>query len=294
MLKQLNFRNVSGNIPENEMKLIDSLIASFEELLEERSRNIPPKVIRSKIPGSVYIIQDPEKIILAYAPRSGNEVRYINENKNVLPTHVIRDLSMQLDIDDCALAVLPRYVMELTGDARKIALVPAVDDHIRRGVESFQMNTGISAFSPIFGPNKYPVQDNLVFVLMPFESKLTQIYESIVKEAIQDDCGLACRRADDIKSINPIIQDIWKSICEARIVLADLTGFNPNVMYELGIAHTLGKPTLIIYQDAATEHKFPFDLAHIRRINYSDNAIGGKQLRSEVATTLRTMIQFES
>jgi hypothetical protein len=52
---------------------------------------------------------------------------------------------------------------------------------------------------------------------------------------------MVVHKADELKNANFVMQDIWKSICEARIVLADLTGFNANVMYELGIAHTVGK-----------------------------------------------------
>jgi hypothetical protein len=42
------------------------------------------------------------------------------------------------------------------------------------------------------------------------------------------------------------MRNIWKSICEARLVVADLTGGNANVFYELGIAHTVGKETILI------------------------------------------------
>jgi len=77
-----------------------------------------------------------------------------------------------------------------------------------------------------------------------------------------------------------------KSICEARIVIADLTGLNPNVMYELGIAHTVGKETMLIYQKTENTLKFPFDLAHIRRIEYENTAPGGKKLENELRETL--------
>lgn len=121
---------------------------------------------------------------------------------------------------------------------------------------------------------------------MPFTESLTDIYQSFVKPTVElPDFGLVCRRADDIKSNRAIIQDIWKSICEARLIIADLTGLNANVMYELGIAHTLGKETVLIYQ-RGHDIRFPFDLAHIRRIEYDNTAIGGRTLEQELRATL--------
>jgi len=129
---------------------------------------------------------------------------------------------------------------------------------------------------------------------MPFIKSLTEIYESLVKPAVESQ-GLNCRRADDFKNNRTIMEDIWKRICEARIVIADLTDFNANVMYELGIAHTLGKSVILIYQQGSdTEFKFPFDLTHIRRIQYQDNATGGKRLERELSETLKTILSEES
>ena len=103
---------------------------------------------------------------------------------------------------------------------------------------------------------------------MPFTADLTKIYQTFIKPTVErPEFNLVCRRADDVKSNRAIIQDIWKSLCEARLVIAVLSGLNPNVMYELGVAHTLGKETILIYQ-RGEDIKFPFDLAHIRRIEY--------------------------
>ena len=72
-------------------------------------------------------------------------------------------------------------------------------------------------------------------------------------------------------------------------MIADLSGLNPNVMYELGIAHTIGKETILIYQRGG-EVKFPFDLAHIRRIEYTNDALGGKNLVEELRATLTSVL----
>jgi hypothetical protein len=123
------------------------------------------------------------------------------------------------------------------------------------------------------------VRDNSVFVLMPFNGKMNAIYDTKLKPCFENELHLSIHRADELKNVNVVMQDIWKSICEARIVLADLTGLNPNVMYELGIAHTIGKDTIIVHQNKVGEAvSFPFDLAHIRRIEYENTMAGGEKL----------------
>ncbi|RJX25748.1 MAG: hypothetical protein C4531_16735 [Desulfurivibrio sp.] len=145
--------------------------------------------------------------------------------------------------------------------------------------------------NPIFGPASYQVDERLAFVLMPFTDELTEIYKTFIKPTVElPEFQLVCKRADDIKSNRAIIQDIWKSICEARIIIADMSNLNPNVMYELGITHTLGKETILIYQKSEEEIKFPFDLSHIRRIEYENSATGGRKLEQELKETLEHIL----
>jgi hypothetical protein len=112
-------------------------------------------------------------------------------------------------------------------------------------------------------------------------------YRSVIKPSVEAE-GLLCRRADEIVSNRAIMQDIWRSICEARIVVADLTGRNANVFYELGIAHTVGKETILLAQH--DEQRFPFDVAHIRRIFYENTASGGQRLRQTLGQTIREIL----
>src|SRR5713101_1049786 len=83
-------------------------------------------------------------------------------------------------------------------------------------------------------------------VLMPFSTEHREVYEEI-RRAIED-VGLAPLRMDDISAQGPLISALWQSLRNARCVVADLTGRNPNVFYELGLAHAIGKPTLLLSQ----------------------------------------------
>lgn len=78
---------------------------------------------------------------------------------------------------------------------------------------------------------------NECFVLMPFGSKFDPIYEEVLRPAIED-VGLVPARADQIYGSKRIMRDVWNGICTARIVIAELTGRNPNVLTNLDW-HTL-------------------------------------------------------
>ena len=78
-----------------------------------------------------------------------------------------------------------------------------------------------------------------------------------------------------------ILQDIIQDISNASIIIADVTMDNPNVFYELGFAHALKKPTILL-ADIEKREKLPFDISGYRTIFYS-NTIGGK---SEIEETL--------
>ena len=85
--------------------------------------------------------------------------------------------------------------------------------------------------------------DNICFVIMPFGIGFDDLYEKVYVPAIQSQ-GLSPLRADEIYDNQPIIRDITQSIHHAKVILADVTGRNPNVNYELGIAHALKKEVI--------------------------------------------------
>ena len=103
-----------------------------------------------------------------------------------------------------------------------------------------------------------------VFVAMPFQESLKFIYEMHILETVIG-LGLSCKRGDDFFSADVIMEEIWSAIFHAKLCIVDCTGRNPNVFYELGIAHTLGRKTVLIAQSA---DDIPFDIRHIRTIIY--------------------------
>jgi len=99
--------------------------------------------------------------------------------------------------------------------------------------------------------------------------------------------GLRCRRADDIWENPAIIQDVVSLIDRSRVVVCDCTGRNPNVFYEAGIAHTLGREVILITQNA---QDIPFDLRHLRYIPYLNNAEGRGALTAALQDRMQTIL----
>ena len=110
-------------------------------------------------------------------------------------------------------------------------------------------------------------ETEVCFVIMPFGQDFDVQYENIYKTAI-DKAGLVAIRADDIFRPGVATHDIWELTSEAKVILADLTGKNPNVFYELGLAHATAKPVILV---SDSMEDIPFDLRGLRIISHEKN-----------------------
>lgn len=102
------------------------------------------------------------------------------------------------------------------------------------------------------------------FVMMPFGEWFDKYYQDIYVPAIKD-AGFEPVRADELFTTGSVVEQIWEQIRKAKVLLADLTGKNANVFYELGLAHADRKPVVFT---AGQVEDVPFDLRHLRVIIY--------------------------
>jgi len=113
-------------------------------------------------------------------------------------------------------------------------------------------------------------------------------YDTLYQEVIQPvsrKAGFRVLRGDDVFRPGVILQDIIHSIVESDVIVADITPTNPNVFYELGYAHALQKPTILLANRQL--EKLPFDISGYRVIFY-DDTIGGKR---EIENTLEKHLE---
>ena len=122
-----------------------------------------------------------------------------------------------------------------------------------------------------------------VAVMMPFEAEFDPVYD-----AIANACGslhLDAQRVDHLHGPRRIVDDIFKTIMQSAIVISDITGMNPNVFYETGLAHARNRQVILIAQ----ESEFPFDIQSYRVIKYLANNEGLERLRNDLRESLRSL-----
>ncbi|MFA6598412.1 MAG: hypothetical protein WCS69_11855 [Ignavibacteriaceae bacterium] len=125
------------------------------------------------------------------------------------------------------------------------------------------------------------------FVLMPFDDKFNDIYKIGIKEACEKS-GSYCERVDEQIFDGSILDRIYNQIYKADIIISDMTDRNPNVFYETGYAHALGKKCILMTQNS---DDIPFDLKHYPHIVYKGKIV---ELRDELSKRIKSYLERDS
>jgi hypothetical protein len=183
--------------------------------------------------------------------------------------NVLTVLSTIANSDPHALQAIENYVKEhFPGESTYISAKPS-----ERKI----------TFAPsVFTVPESQVELDLVAVMMPFSAEFGPVHRAIAGACAET--FRRCLRADDIWEESTIMQDVFNLIFRANVVVVDFSGKNANVMYETGIAHTLGKHVIPISQSL---EDVPFDMKHHRVLRYLPNAEGMQSLQFALAAKLR-------
>jgi hypothetical protein len=123
----------------------------------------------------------------------------------------------------------------------------------------------------------------LCFVIMPFSKERKEVYKFGIAPACRQ-AGYEAKRVDELPGPFNINRKIIEYLFHCDAVVAEITDKNPNVFYEMGVAHTLGNKTIMIAQDA---EKLPFDIRNYRCIIYEQSVEGLQRLQEEIVRSLR-------
>ena len=129
------------------------------------------------------------------------------------------------------------------------------------------------------------------FVIMPFSGEFDDVYAAIKTnvEAVMSPKGGACVRLDEARPAGRITDRLLREIEAAAFCIADVTGNRPNVMWELGYAMALAKPTILLTQNISD---LPFDVKDLQTLEYDRNHIArtlGRPLQNMILDTLAMM-----
>jgi hypothetical protein len=184
------------------------------------------------------------------------------------------------------------YVLEVRILGQKVRI--SVDgvkviDHILSGPLSGSQ-VGLSASGPAkIAFTKFVVESERprVFVAMQYGEPFDTIYRDVVKPE-GDRLHLQIVRVDELAGPGIIFEDIKRQISESKIVIAEITASNQNVFYELGYAHALNKPTILLAQRGK---ELPFDIRSYRVIFYDDSIGGKSDVEQNLDKHLRAVLQ---
>ena len=240
-------------------------------------------------PNGRQLVAIKDQIVSCFDESNWKELATLTETYEMVTRHsrLLRSLDWgDPDYDGNVLGMV-RNIIDAAPDNYPILL-----DYVRRKCPEDGENISVAddgARRIVFSPTVFKVPSekpdiNLVSVMMPFNGSMSGVYETIKLAAAAT--GYICKRADDIWDDSTVIQDVFSLIFQSYIVICDFTDKNPNVFYEAGIAHTLGKHVIPITQHA--EH-IPFDLRHHRYAGYLNNEEGREGLQQELENRLNNL-----
>ena len=122
--------------------------------------------------------------------------------------------------------------------------------------------------------------------MMPFAESFNAIYRLIQRVCTEQ--GLACTRADEDVKPGKITGKIYEAVSDAGIIIADMTGKNSNVFYEMGLAHAISDNVILLTQ---TTDDVPFDLKDFLHIQYSNTFDGAERLASDLSKVITTILR---
>jgi len=287
--------NVGGNPAGREAeKELRQLFTEFAEYVAKNleENGIPRFVFPLFRPFNAVFGVTQNQIIVIVAPLSGGlaTLRFMDwkDAPGINLEQAVAGVRQQLGWRDISAFHIPSSMMYRDSLDRQGELKQLAKDFAERIKEDLLHQQRKVAFHPIF---RTPLEEletdpSLCFVLMPFKPEFNRIYENILQPAIRE-AGLNPLRADEIFSPTPIVEDVWAHIARSRLIIADVTDKNPNVFYELGLAHAIGIPVIIITQN---KEDVPFDVAYIRYLIYTDNEVGWRKLQKDLTKAVSSII----
>ena len=148
---------------------------------------------------------------------------------------------------------------------------------------------GLSAWgngSVEFGNVEVSARPPTAFVVMQFSSPYDELFDEVI-EPVCKRLDVKAFRASDIYRPSVILQDIIQGLADSEVVVAEVTPTNANVFYELGYAHALGKPVILLAEEGT---RLPFDLSGYRVIFYKDAIRGKSNLEAELHQHLANIL----
>jgi hypothetical protein len=283
---------VGGNLDGQIQQKIDKVLTLLDKEIREQTRqkSIAPKFVKLLHPLNYAVfVTDKEVIVVATNQNVGGmpNIQFIDmQDKSLNLQTAIFLVERDLMYSNAFGISFPKPFLDL-GEKELEANAKAITEtYLNDELLTIEKLNRMVRINPIFQGRDFMINNKLVFMLSPFSEPFNTIFTDHIKPTVENIDNIKCYRADNIYDNKPIIEDIWKSINEASIIISELTGRNPNVFYETGIAHTVGKEVILITQNI---EDVPFDLRHLRCIVYEYTPRGIQLLETNLTNTINNI-----
>ena len=235
--------SVTSELDSSTVELVRSLLNDFGLALEDAAVASNVNVFAFPLfrPFNVVGGVTPSHVLLAISPAAGPVATVVwRDWRNNPPAPKPADLAVgvrqELGWDQFEILIFDSTLLDQASASREPRLRDIAREKMNGAIETAERQARLVRLNPIFQGRDFMVEDDLCFVLMPFSEPFLRIYEDHVKPTLEA-AGLKVMKADDIFTPTAIVDDIWEYVNRARLLVADVTGRNPNVYYELGMAH---------------------------------------------------------
>lgn len=261
--------------------LLDEFMAMVDSMTEER--HLQRGIARSQLPSSMVAILDRESLtILGQFRLENRTASYFSRPDMALNVQqAAQSAKWEFGFDDPFIIQFPAVLMDQSTADRRTALEGIAAKHVDSEYLRLEEKLSLMRHRPIFGPASDPVMARTMLLLRPEKREEPGIEQAILSALSAR--NLAYEDAPDIRSGRAAVREMWRSINYAAVILADLTGADPQVMYGLGMAHTLGKETILIYPQGSS---YLTDIPRAERIEYESSEDGRAKLTEELDRVL--------
>ena len=266
-------------------KLIDEFMAIVDVMTEER--HLQRGISRSQLPCSMVAILDKESLsILAQFRLENRTASYFYKPDIALtPQQAANSAQWEFGFEDAFIIQFPANLVAQSTQERHAALQKVASEHIDSEFLRLEKMLSLVRARPIFGKAVSPVGARTLLLLLPQEANLRGNENAIINASLANNLPIV--EAEDIRSGRSAVREMWDSLNHAAVIIADLTGADGGVMYGLGIAHTLGKETILIHPQGS---KYLTDIPRTYRIEYEDSDAGRAKLEEQLSLMLGTML----
>jgi len=282
-------RMTGGDMAPELQAEVDKLMAEFTAVVDAMAedRHLQKGIARIQFPFSMVAILDKEKLTILAQFRIENRTAsyFYKPNTTLTPQQAVNIAQWEFGFVDAYMIQFPGPLLDQSSTDRLSTLQEVAAQHIDSEFLRLAQMLNLMRTRPIFGQAAQPVGSRPVLLLLPQDADLRSNQEAISK-AVEAN-NLSGDEAEDIRQGKSAVREMWHSINRAAVIVADLTGTDAGVMYGLGIAHTLGKETILIHPQGS---KYLTDIPRTYRIVYEDSTVGRASLEEKLSQMLRSML----